>query len=409
MPPVPDMTDTVPAARAEQTLFLLGGYTDKSVLAHAPQGGEGSGFYSVIFDPEVAKFQRLTSSEVRTNPAFIMKHPELDVVYMTTEVITKDGSEVLVGKLDRSQGSVTITDRKRVHGRSTCHISWDVARTHLIAVSYWDSKITTFPVCGETGALGEAAEVYSDPGAAYVDTHSPDRWEHLAHRQRWPHLHQVNLCPFTRRVFLVPDLGRDMIQLFSIQDGRVTHLGSQQLRRGLGPRHLEFSRAARVVYVCGELDNTVTVLRYNAQHVDLVTRGGYSGDAGAEDQSQSLLSHVQTVSSVPSKLDTKSTIAEMRLHPSGRFLYVGNRGHNSIAVYKTAPDTGTLTLVDIQPSHGAFPRHFNFDASGKFLVVGNHASDNVVAFRILDTGRLELADTLPDVPSIVWLAPVSLD
>ena len=374
MPPVPDMTDTVPAARAEQTLFLLGGYTDKSVLAHAPQGGEGSGFYSVIFDPEAAKFQRLTSSEVRTNPAFIMKHPELDVVYMTTEVITKDGSEVLVGKLDRSaiasrishvfmrqqhlakmqtcicrsvlyyayfqvhhwapfyiilpnansitrlrsQGSVTITDRKRVHGRSTCHISWDVARTHLIAVSYWDSKITTFPVCGETGALGEAAEVYSDPGAAYVDTHSPDRWEHLAHRQRWPHLHQVNLCPFTRRVFLVPDLGRDMIQLFSIQDGRVTHLGSQQLRRGLGPRHLEFSRAARVVYVCGELDNTVTVLRYNAQHVDLVTRGGYSGDAGAEDQSQSLLSHVQTVSSVPSKLDTKSTIAEMRLHPSGR-------------------------------------------------------------------------------------------
>ena len=110
MPPVPDMTDTVPAARAEQTLFLLGGYTDKSVLAHAPQGGEGSGFYSVIFDPEAAKFQRLTSSEVKTNPAFIMKHPELDVVYMTTEVITKDGSEVLVGKLDRSAIASRISD-----------------------------------------------------------------------------------------------------------------------------------------------------------------------------------------------------------------------------------------------------------------------------------------------------------
>ena len=88
---------------------------------------------------------------------------------------------------------------------------------------------------------------------------------------------------------------------------------------------------------------------------------------------------------------------------------MGNRGHNSIAVYKTDPDTGSLSLVDIQSSHGAFPRHFNFDASGKFLVVGNHASDNVVAFRILDTGRLELVDTLPDVPSIAWLAPVSLD
>ena len=100
MPPVPDISDSIPQ-RQEQTLFLLGGYTDKSVLAHAPQGGEGEGFYSVIFDPENGKFQRLTSSEVKTNPAFIMKHPHLDVVYMTTEVITKLGSEVLVGQLDR--------------------------------------------------------------------------------------------------------------------------------------------------------------------------------------------------------------------------------------------------------------------------------------------------------------------
>merc|ERR1711983_422361 len=124
---------------------------------------------------------------------------------------------------------------------------------------------------------------------------------------------------------------------------------------------------------------------------------------------ESVLTHVQTISSVPEDIDTKSTIAEMRLHPSGRFLYVGNRGHNSIAVYKTDPDTGSLSLVDIQSSQGAFPRHFNFDASGKFLVVGNHASDNVVAFRILDTGKLEVVDVLEDVPSIVWLAPVSLD
>merc|ERR1719350_1495763 len=134
--------------------------------------------------------------------------------------------------------------------------------------------------------------------------------------------------------------------------------------------------------------------------------GNYRGDVGSEEKS--LVRHLQTVSTVPDGLSSKSTIAEMRLHPSGRFLFVGNRGHNSIAVYKTDPDTGSLSLVDIQSSQGAFPRHFNFDASGKFLVVGNHASDNVVAFRILDTGKLEVVDVLEDVPSIVWLAPVSL-
>ena len=66
------------------------------------------------------------------------------------------------------------------------------AGTHLIAVSYWDSRLTTFPVASETGLLGEAAAVYADPGAEYVERAQPDRWEHLAHRQRWPHLHQVN-------------------------------------------------------------------------------------------------------------------------------------------------------------------------------------------------------------------------
>ena len=90
MPPVPDISDAIPQ-RQEQTLFLLGGYTDKSVLAHSPQGGEGKGFYSVIFNPEAGKFQRLTSSEVKTNPAFIMKHPTLDLVYLTTEVIDDSG------------------------------------------------------------------------------------------------------------------------------------------------------------------------------------------------------------------------------------------------------------------------------------------------------------------------------
>ena len=88
MPPYPDITDNI-TPRREPTLFLMGGYTCKDVLAHSPEGAEGDGFYSVIFDPENGQFKRLISSEVKTNPAFIMKHPTLDIVYMTTEVITR--------------------------------------------------------------------------------------------------------------------------------------------------------------------------------------------------------------------------------------------------------------------------------------------------------------------------------
>ena len=100
MPPVPE-EHLVPSYPLDKTLFLLGGYTDKSVLAHAPAGGEGEGVYSVLFDPENGKLKTLSSSIVRTNPAFILKHPTLDIVYMTTEVIHDEGSELLVGRINR--------------------------------------------------------------------------------------------------------------------------------------------------------------------------------------------------------------------------------------------------------------------------------------------------------------------
>ena len=96
----PTYSNDIPS-RLEKTLFLLGGYTDKSVLAHAPAGGEGDGVYSVLFDPEMGSLKTMSSSNIKTNPAFIMKHPSLDIVYMTTEVISDSGSEILVGELDR--------------------------------------------------------------------------------------------------------------------------------------------------------------------------------------------------------------------------------------------------------------------------------------------------------------------
>jgi len=415
MPPIPQESSIL-SPLPEKTLFLLGGYTDKSVLAHCPDGKEGRGVYSLLFDPVQEKLTKLSSSSVETNPAFILKHPQLDIIYMTTEVITDSGSELLVARLDRVTGEVFILQRKPVHGRSTCHIEWDADRSHLIAVSYWDSRLTTFPVEVTTGMLGCATEVYRDPGAEYVDIARPDRWEHLAHRQRWPHLHQVNRDPYSQgKLYLIPDLGRDQIQLFSIKHGSITKLGFEQLRLGLGPRHMEFHRRLEVVYVCGELDNTVTVLTYNKKAVPSVMKGEYVGDATISTTNTittntsttvpSLLQTIQTISTVPGDLSVKSTVAEMRLHPNGKFLYVANRGHNSLAVFHVDSEDGSLKRVAIQHSLGEFPRHFNFDNTGSFLIVGNHASDNVVAFRIRNDGCLDMVDIVEDLPSIVWITP----
>merc|ERR1719228_1754370 len=129
--------------------------------------------------------------------------------------------------------------------------------------------------------------------------------------------------------------------------------------------------------------------------------GEYMGDSTKP--GPSLLTAIQTVSTLPDTFGSKSAIAEIRLHPNGKFLYVGNRGHNSIAIFQVDQDDGTLVRIGIQDSFGSFPRHYNFDNTGGFLLVGNHASDTIVAFRIGSDGLLELADRMGNLPSIVWV------
>ena len=153
-----------------------------------------------------------------------------------------------------------MVDKKVVGGRAACHLTWDRNKEHLVVVSYWDSRITTFPV-DKDGLVGEAVTLYKEPGAEYVDTHDPGKEEHEQHRQRWPHFHQVNLDPYSEQFFMVSDLGQDQIQFFDITDGNIHKLGQEQLRKGMGPRHMEFNRRLKIVYVGGELDNTVNVYR----------------------------------------------------------------------------------------------------------------------------------------------------
>jgi len=240
-----------------------------------------------------------------------------------------------------------------------------------------------------------------------VDTHQPSKEEHEQHRQRWPHFHQVNLDPYSQQFFMVSDLGQDQIQFFDITDGNIHKLGQEQLRKGMGPRHMEFNKDAKVVYVCGELDNTVNVYRYNESAIENFAISDYNMDS-TDNSPDNLLFSIQSVSTLPDTCNTRSAVAEMRLHPTGSWLYVSNRGHNSIAVFSVNREDGSLTLVDISDSQGQNPRHFNFDLSGKYLMVANHSSDSVVAFAIQPDGRLEVVDKLNNIPSIVWVTPVEM-
>jgi len=166
-----------------------------------------------------------------------------------------------------------------------------------------------------------------------------------------------------------------MIYQLDGQTGKITANDPPfaQVKPGAGPRHFVFHPTGTYAYVINELDSTITAFAYDA------TVGS--------------LREIQTVPTLPSGFSGSSWCAEVRVHPSGRFLYGSNRGHDSIVVYRIDPANGILTLVEHETDGIKVPRNFNIEPTGKFCLVANQDGDSVVVFRIDPaTGVLEPTD-----------------
>ncbi len=158
---------------------------------------------------------------------------------------------------------------------------------------------------------------------------------------------------------------------------------------GAGPRHMVFSANGKYAYVINELDSTIVAYAYDA-------------DTGA-------LRELQRVSTLPDNYHGASTTAEIALHPSGKFLYGSNRGHDSIAIFAVDAGTGKLTRSANVPTGGKTPRNFAFDPQGKYLFAANQDSDNITVFRVsAKTGALTPTKTVLNVssPVAVLFVPV---
>ncbi|MGZ3384282.1 MAG: lactonase family protein [Isosphaeraceae bacterium] len=130
----------------------------------------------------------------------------------------------------------------------------------------------------------------------------------------------------------------------------------------LGPRHFAFYPGGRFGYVISEMANTVTAFAYDA-------------DRGT-------LTEIQTISTLPPSFQGKSYTAEVQVHPSCKFVYGSNRGHDSIAIFTVDPATGKLTAAGHQATLGKNPRNFAIDPTGTYLLAENQDSDSIVVFRI---------------------------
>jgi len=192
-------------------------------------------------------------------------------------------------------------------------------------------------------------------------------------RQKGPHAHSINVSPDDHFAF-VADLGLDKVMIYRLDGDKGTIAANDpafaKVKPGAGPRHFAFGADGRYAYVINELDGTITTFAY--------------------EPASSALTEIQTITTLPDDFAGHNSCAEVRVHPSGRFLYGSNRGHDSIAVYRINRRKGTLTFVEHETTDIKTPRNFNIDPTGEFCLVANQGSDSVVAFRINPkTGTLE--------------------
>jgi 6-phosphogluconolactonase len=197
---------------------------------------------------------------------------------------------------------------------------------------------------------------------------------------------------------LIPHTGPNVIYAFPWlgKTGEI-HRGIGQTEieapKGTGPRHAVFhptleilggvDATAQVMYVANEQGGSVTM--YHA----ILNPFNW------------LLKPKQTLSTLPTDFKGTNACAEIRLHPSNRFLYVSNRGHDSLSAFRLDPATGAMTSLD-QTMTEKTPRSFDMDSSGKFLYVAGESSDRAAAYRVDQTsGKLARFATY-DVGRMPW-------
>ncbi|HVN81577.1 MAG TPA: lactonase family protein [Terriglobia bacterium] len=317
------------------------------------------------------------------NPSFLAVHPGRRFLYAVNEVDHFDGRKsgaVTAFEIDAATGKLSLLNQQASGGRGPCYLSVDRTGKYVLLANYGGGSVSVLPI--ETnGSLGKATAFIQHSGKGS----DPQR-------QEGPHAHSINLDA-ANRFAVAADLGLDKLLVYRFDATKGTLSPNDppytSLRPKSGPRHFAFHPQGKFAYVINEMASTITAFSYDAEH--------------------GVLKELQTVTTLPNGFSGENSTAEVQVHPSGKFLYGSNRGHDSIAVFKINGEKGTLQLIEIQPTRGKEPRNFGIDPSGSFLLAANQNSGNIVVFRIdSKTGRLSATGNSVDVNSPVCVKFVEI-
>ncbi len=353
-------------------IMYVGTYTETEDLTV----GKATGIYVYELNTKSGKLTYINSSPHTVNPSYMVTDNENNMLYAVNETGSRDkpGGSISAFRLLSDGRQMVLINTVSSQGNYPCYISLDKTRKWIMCANYGSGTVAVLPV-RDSGSLGEATMVHQHAGKGS----SP--------RQDAAHAHFIFQNPANNLIYSC-DLGVDTIYIYKLNTttGKLINTGHNYATMpGAGPRHLAFHPSMNLAYGINELNGTIEVME-----VDSVTVA---------------LRRIQVISTLDPGLKADASCADIHLTPSGKFLYASNRAKvNNLAIYKVDQQTGKLTLVGHQPVKGKTPRNFIIDPTGKFLLVANQDTGNIVTFRIdQETGRLEDTGLETIIPSPVCL------
>lgn len=330
--------------------FYLGTYT--TTLGHVDGKAKGISLWSIDLDS--GGLTKEAGPWPIVNPSHLCTSPDGRYLYSISETSEYEGREdgyLTSFKIESGSGELTELGTISSQGVGPAYVSLDRSGRYLFLANYVAGNIVVYPR-GRNGLLEEPTANIQHSGSSLI----PDR-------QEGPHPHSIVASPDNQFV-LVADLGLDQIKVYGFNqgDGTLEPLPALDISvpEGAGPRHLAFHPSGEYLYLTLEMSSQVAAYHY-------------------EDGKLSL---IDIYSTLPGRFASFSSNAELRITSDGRFLYVSNRGHDSIAAFKVDSANGELSFLQTISTQGTTPRNFGIVPGDAFLVAGNQDSHTLLSYHI---------------------------
>ena len=356
--------------KSGRLMAYVGTYTSPLKNMRATQvdlpPGNGRGIHWFEVDRATGAMTPAGVHEMGTSPSCLAFNADKTRLYSgnETERVGDNESGTVSAFAIENDGSLKLLNSVSSGGKGPAHLSVHPSGQFVLVANYFGGSVAVLPIQPD-GSLGEATEVKKDAGKmgpTKATNAPPGSFAISGHDQT--HAHMIEADPSGKFVIHV-DLGLDQILVwkFDAEKGTLTAAETPfvSLPPGDGPRHFAFHPNGRWFYSIQEEGSTVVLFDFDAQTGRLSSR--------------------QTISSLPPGYAGSNFCSEITVSADGRFVYAGNRLHDSIGIFAIGAD-GTLTFVTEEWTHGDYPRSFTFEPTNNFLYCCNQRADHIAVFRV---------------------------